>query len=78
LFGRPFAPFIGVYHYKQTVILSAALLHDKYVELFKWLFRTFLSAVSGKQSTTILIDQFAAMAKSIDEVFPKSHHHLCV
>ena len=34
--------------------------------------------MSGKQPKTILTDQFAAMAKAITEVFPKSNHHLCI
>jgi zinc finger SWIM domain-containing protein 3 len=34
--------------------------------------------MSGKQPTTILTDQSAAMAKAINEVFPKSNHRLCV
>ncbi|XP_059441992.1 protein FAR1-RELATED SEQUENCE 5-like [Corylus avellana] len=61
-YGRPFAPFIGVNHHKQTIIFGEALLYDETVDLFKWLFETFLSAMSGKQPT-ILTDQSAAMAK---------------
>ncbi|KAM3731039.1 hypothetical protein ACB098_12G132200 [Castanea mollissima] len=67
-YDRPFAPFIGVNHHKQTIIF----------ESFKWLFKTFLSAMSGKQPKTILTDQSAAMAKAIAEVFVESNHRLCV
>lgn len=74
---RPFAPFIGV-NQSQTNIFGAALLYDEIVVSFKWLFETFLSMMSRKQPTTILTDQSAAMAKAIVEVFPKSHHRLCV
>ena len=45
---RPFAPFIGVNHHKQTIIFGAALLYDETIDSFKWLFKTFLSAMSGK------------------------------
>jgi zinc finger SWIM domain-containing protein 3 len=65
-------------HHKQTIIFGAALIYDETVDSFKWLFKTFLSAMSGKQPTTILTDQSAAMAKAISEVFPNSHHRLCV
>lgn len=34
--------------------------------------------MSGKQPRTILTDQSAAMAKAISEVFPETHHRLCV
>ena len=77
-YGQPFAPLIRVNHHKQTIIFGAALLYDKTIESFKWLFKTFLSAMSGKQPKTILKDQFAAMAKAITEVFVELNHHLCV
>jgi zinc finger SWIM domain-containing protein 3 len=65
-------------HHKQTIIFGATLLYNEIVDSFKWLFESFLSAMSGKQPTTILIDQSAVMAKAINEVFPKSNHRLCV
>ncbi|KAK9931764.1 hypothetical protein M0R45_019028 [Rubus argutus] len=34
--------------------------------------------MSGKQPKTILTDQSAAMASAISEVFPQTHHRLCV
>ncbi|XP_062013975.1 protein FAR1-RELATED SEQUENCE 5-like [Rosa rugosa] len=77
-YGRPFAPFVGVNHHKQTTLFDAALLYDETTESFKWLFETFLSAMSGKQPMTILTDQSAAMARAIKEVFPQATHRLCV
>ncbi|XP_050259986.1 protein FAR1-RELATED SEQUENCE 5-like [Quercus robur] len=77
-YDRPFAPFIGVNHHKQTTIFGAALLYDETIEPFMWLFKTFLSAMSGKQPKTILTDQSATMAKAIAEVFVESNHRLCV
>ncbi|XP_059654559.1 protein FAR1-RELATED SEQUENCE 5-like [Cornus florida] len=77
-YGRPFAPFIGVNHHKQTVIFGAALLYDETADSFKWLFEPFLGAMSGKQPKTILTDQSAAMAKAISNVFSETHHRLCV
>nr|XP_023914115.1 protein FAR1-RELATED SEQUENCE 5-like [Quercus suber] len=66
-YDRPFAPFVGVNHHKQSIIFGAALLYDETIESFKWLFETFLTAMSGKQPRTILTDQSAAMAKAITE-----------
>ncbi|CAN0924845.1 Protein FAR1-RELATED SEQUENCE 5 [Linum grandiflorum] len=77
-YGRPFAPFVGVNHMKQTIIFGAALLYDETVSSFKWLFETFLTAIGRKQPKTILTDQSAAMTKAIKEVFIKTNHRLCV
>ncbi|XP_024178689.1 protein FAR1-RELATED SEQUENCE 5-like [Rosa chinensis] len=77
-YGRPFAPFVGVNHHKQTVVFGAALLYDETIESFKWLFETFLGAMSGKQPKTILTDQSAAIASAIAEVFPVTYHRLCI
>ncbi|XP_052196221.1 protein FAR1-RELATED SEQUENCE 5-like [Diospyros lotus] len=74
---RPFAPFIGVNHHKQMVIFGAALLYDETFESFKWLFQTFLEAMSRKKPKTILTDHDPAMAEAIDSVFPETHHRLC-
>ncbi|XP_065636333.1 protein FAR1-RELATED SEQUENCE 5-like [Quercus suber] len=75
-YGRPFAPFIGVNHHKQSIIFGAALLYDETITSFKWLFETFLSAMSGKQPKTIFTDQSAVMANAIEDVFPESNHRL--
>ncbi|XP_058088423.1 protein FAR1-RELATED SEQUENCE 5-like [Magnolia sinica] len=77
-YGRPFAPFIGVNHHKQTVIFGASLLYDETIESFKWLFQTFLSAMFGKQPMTILTDQDAAMANALASVMPETYHRLCM
>ncbi|XP_013584280.1 PREDICTED: protein FAR1-RELATED SEQUENCE 5-like [Brassica oleracea var. oleracea] len=77
-YDRPFAPFVGVNHHKQTVVFGAALLYDETTESFKWLFETFLGAMSGKPPKTILTDQSAAMANAIVKVFPETKHRLCV
>ncbi|XP_010495230.1 PREDICTED: protein FAR1-RELATED SEQUENCE 5-like [Camelina sativa] len=77
-YDRPFAPFVGVNHHKQTVVFGAALLYDETTESYKWLFETFLGAMSGKQPKTILTDQSAAMANAIEKVFSETKHRLCV
>ncbi|KAJ0266925.1 MULE transposase domain-containing protein [Hirschfeldia incana] len=77
-YDRPFALFVGVNHHKQTVVFGAALLYDETTESFKWLFETFLGAMSRKQPKTILTDQCAAMTNAIMKVFPETKHRLCV
>ena len=56
-YGRPFAPFVGVNHHKQTVVFGAALLYDETADTFEWLFETFKRTMSGKEPKTILTDQ---------------------
>ncbi|RID79524.1 LOW QUALITY PROTEIN: hypothetical protein BRARA_A02257 [Brassica rapa] len=77
-YEKPFAPFVGVNHHKQSIVFGAALLYDETTESFEWLFQTFLGAMSGKQPQTIFTDQCAAMANSIEKVFPETKHKLCV
>jgi len=48
-YDRPFVPFVGVNHHKQTVVFGVALLYDKTNESYKWLFETFLGVMYGKQ-----------------------------
>ncbi|KAF7812612.1 protein FAR1-RELATED SEQUENCE 5-like [Senna tora] len=74
---RPFAPFVGFNHHRQTVIFGATLLYDETTESFEWLFRTFLKAMCGKKPKTIFTDQDAAMAKAISVVLSESYHRLC-
>ncbi|KAM6573262.1 hypothetical protein CsatA_017342 [Cannabis sativa] len=75
---RPFAPFIGINHHKQIVIFGAALLYDETLESYKWLFRTFLEAMSGKKPKTILTDQDVVMAEAINTVLVGAHHRTCL
>ncbi|XP_045089413.1 protein FAR1-RELATED SEQUENCE 5-like isoform X2 [Aegilops tauschii subsp. strangulata] len=77
-YGRPFAPFVGVNHHKQTVVFGATLLYDETSETFEWLFETFKRAMSGKEPNTILTDQCAAIISAIGKVFTNSIHRLCV
>ena len=70
-YGRP---FVGVNHHKQTIVFGVVLLYDETAKSFKWLFETFLSAMSGKQPKTILTNPFAAMASAILDVFPETSH----
>ena len=76
--GRPFGLIVGVNNHKKTMVFGATLLYDETAESFGWLFRTFLTAMSGKHPRTILTDEDAAMAKAISVVLPRSQHRLCV
>ncbi|XP_010245899.1 PREDICTED: protein FAR1-RELATED SEQUENCE 5-like [Nelumbo nucifera] len=73
-----FALFLGVNHHKQTVIFGAALLYDETINSFKWVFQSFLKAMSGKQPKTVLTDQDAAITNVIKQIFPEAGHRFCI
>jgi hypothetical protein len=56
-----FAPFIGVNHHMQSVLLGAAFLVNEKIESYEWLFRTFLLAMGGKAPRLIITDEEASM-----------------
>ncbi|XP_050374583.1 protein FAR1-RELATED SEQUENCE 5-like [Argentina anserina] len=72
--GREFDSYDSAHQW----YVEYALLYDETTSSFKWLFETFLAAMSGKHPKTILTDQSAAMAKAISEVFLETRHRLCV
>ncbi|KAK6926278.1 MULE transposase domain [Dillenia turbinata] len=75
---NPFIQFIGLNHHRQVVFFGAALLYDETAESFKWLFQTFVAAMSGKRPKTVLTDQDATLVEAINSVLPETNHHLCV
>lgn len=74
----PFVQFIGVNHHKQVLIFAAGLLYDDTVDSFKWLFQTFIEAMSGKKPKAILTDQDAAIVEAINSILPETSHRICV
>ncbi|KAK7266866.1 hypothetical protein RIF29_19524 [Crotalaria pallida] len=76
--SRPFAPFLGTNNHKQMIIFGAAFLYDESVESLKWLFRTFIEAMSGTKPRTILTDQDAIIAEAISSILPQTNHRVCV
>ncbi|XP_010279169.1 PREDICTED: protein FAR1-RELATED SEQUENCE 5-like [Nelumbo nucifera] len=76
--NRPFAIFVGVNNYRQTIIFGAALLYDESIDTFEWLFKVFLKTMGGKKPNAMLTDDDAIVEKAINLVLPESHHRLCV
>ncbi|KAJ4966440.1 hypothetical protein NE237_018289 [Protea cynaroides] len=71
-----FAPFVGVNHHGQSVLMGCSLLVDESVESFVWLFKTWLTCMSGRSPSTIITDHNRALQKAIAEVFPETHHRM--
>ncbi|XP_022738633.1 protein FAR1-RELATED SEQUENCE 12-like isoform X2 [Durio zibethinus] len=70
------APFLGLNHHRQYVLLGCALLLDESKDSFRWLFGTLMAAMGGHQPKTILTTECQAMADAIKEVLPDTQHHL--
>ncbi|XP_071681037.1 protein FAR1-RELATED SEQUENCE 5-like [Lolium perenne] len=49
MYNMPFAPFIGINRYCQTIQLGCGFLKNENIESFEWLFKEFLEAMGGVQ-----------------------------
>lgn len=74
----PFAPFIGVNHHCQFLLLGCALLADETKSTYVWLMRAWLRAMGGHAPRVILTDQDKVLKEAIAEVFQDSRHCFCL
>ncbi|XP_027937235.1 protein FAR-RED IMPAIRED RESPONSE 1-like isoform X3 [Vigna unguiculata] len=70
----PFAPFVGVNHHSQPILLGCALVADETKPTFVWLMKTWLRAMGGQAPKVIITDQDKALKAAIEEVFPNVRH----
>jgi hypothetical protein len=77
-YDMPFAPFVGVNHHGQSILLGCALLSNEDTKTFTWLFKTWLDCMHGHAPNAIITDQDRAMKNAIEVVFPKSRHRWCL
>ncbi|KAJ7967551.1 Protein FAR-RED IMPAIRED RESPONSE 1 [Quillaja saponaria] len=70
----PFAPFVGVNHHCQPMLLGWALVADETKSTFVWLMRTWLRAMGGRSPKVIITDQDKALKVVVEEVFPYARH----
>ncbi|KAF5458775.1 hypothetical protein F2P56_022781 [Juglans regia] len=73
-YGMPFAPFVGVNHHGQSILLGDGLIFNVDTETFTWLFQTWLQCMDDIAPSAIITDQDRAMKNVIAIVFPKSQH----
>ncbi|KAH9724212.1 protein FAR1-RELATED SEQUENCE [Citrus sinensis] len=73
-----FAPFVGVNHHGQSILLGCRLISHEDTETFTWLFDTWLSCMSGSPPLGIITDQDKAMKNAIEIVFPNTRHRWCL
>jgi len=77
-YDTPFAPFIGVNHHGQSILLGCGLLSSEDTSSFVWLFETFLRCMYNKAPQGIVTDQCKAMRNAIKLVFLITRHRLCL
>ncbi|XP_042962396.1 protein FAR1-RELATED SEQUENCE 5-like [Carya illinoinensis] len=77
-YGIPFAPFVGVNHHGQSILLGSRLVSSEDTETFAWLFETWLQCMDGNAAKAIIIDQDRAIKNAIAIVFPNTRHRFCL
>lgn len=70
----PFAPFVGVNHHSQAMLLGSALVSDLSRATFVWLMKTWLRAMGGRAPKVFITDQDKALEAAIKEALPNSRH----
>lgn len=72
-----FGLFLGVNNHKQAIVFGAAFFQNETFESFKWIFNTFLKAMSGKKPRTVLINEDIAIAKALKMCMPGTNQRIC-
>ena len=55
-YDMPFAPFIGINHHSESIILGCGLLSDEDTDLFVWVFRQWLQSMCGIAPKAIIMN----------------------
>ncbi|XP_022865312.1 protein FAR1-RELATED SEQUENCE 5-like [Olea europaea var. sylvestris] len=71
-YDMPFAPFVGVNHHGQSILLGCGLLSNEDTDTFVWLFKTWMLCMHSKAPNEIITDQDRAMQNAIKIVFPNT------
>ncbi|KAF5465008.1 hypothetical protein F2P56_015042 [Juglans regia] len=77
-YGMSFAPFVGVNHHGQSILLGAGLISSENTETFVWLFDTWLKCMDERAPKAIITDQDRVMKNAIAIVFPNTRHRYCL
>ncbi|KAL1358779.1 hypothetical protein AAHE18_04G058600 [Arachis hypogaea] len=70
----PLVAFVGINHHGQSVLLGCGLLAGETIESYVWLFRAWITSLSGCSPQTIITDKCKVLQSAIAEVFPQSLH----
>ncbi|XP_028098131.1 protein FAR-RED IMPAIRED RESPONSE 1-like [Camellia sinensis] len=77
-YDMPFAPFVGVNHHGQSILLGCGLLSNEDTDTFVWLFKSWLNCMSDHPPKAIITYQCKAMQNAIEIVFPNTRHQWCL
>jgi len=66
----PFAPFVGVNHHRQSILLGSGLISSGDTKNFVWLFQIWLECMNGRAPNAIITDQDRSIKTAIAKVFP--------
>ncbi|XP_022863478.1 protein FAR1-RELATED SEQUENCE 5-like [Olea europaea var. sylvestris] len=77
-YDMPFAPFVGVNHHGQLILLGCGLLSNEDTDTFVWLFKTWMLFMHGKAPNGIITYQDRAIQNAIKIVFPNTRHRWCL
>jgi hypothetical protein len=77
-YDMPFAPFIGINHHGESIILGCRLLSSEDTDSFVWVFRQWLQSMCDIAPKAIITDQCQAMRRAIEIVFPETVRRWCI
>jgi hypothetical protein len=77
-YDMSFAPFVGVNHHGQSILLGAGLISSEDTDTFVWLFKCWLECMNGQALKAIMTDHDRAMKNAIAIVFRESRHRYCM
>jgi hypothetical protein len=77
-YDMPFAPFIGINHHGESILLGCGLLSSEDTDSFVWVFRQWLQSMCDIAPKAIITDQCQAMRRAIEIVFPETVHRWCI
>ncbi|XP_020262716.1 protein FAR1-RELATED SEQUENCE 5-like [Asparagus officinalis] len=77
-YDMPFAPFVGVNHHGQSILLGCGLISKEDTETFIWLFTKWVECMDGCAPQGIITDQARSMKNAIEIVFPNTRHRWCL
>lgn len=69
----PLVAFVGNNHHGKSILLGCGLLAGETTESYIWLFKTWLSCLSGSCPQTIITDRCKVVQSALAEVFPTAH-----
>ena len=77
-YNMKFVPITGVDNHKRCVVLGAGLITNEDIESFEWLCNVYLESTNGCPPRVIISDEDPAMKVAFNNIFPDTHHRLCM